>query len=423
MNKEHRTFDLCIYICALLSGLVPRYISNFKIHVVIDISMYTIVVLITWMFFVRRLIIYRKVECWIFFVWLALIIGSIWRTERWGIWMYYIDWLATAILFMQIIYKRASVKAFEMIIRGIVDALFIQLLIGLYEIGTHQYLFEVGSISARSYGNVAVSMFYNLNDYSTFVVTILPLAIYLLFRRNGLAYKAYYSFICIISCFLTLQNGSRGALLGLALIIGVILLLLVRQNRRAKMLGLIMASLAVIAIVTIPSIRNGLLSYFGALLPHKSSLSDNYRLNLIKNGFYFLRQTYGFGVGAGNLYQWLSEKAIYPIGILLFIHNWYVEIAVTFGVLFFALYAYFHTRIAVTLFKSKRTGNTFWTIDKAIFASFAAFSVVAVSSSSNIYSEWVWMYLVFVSTYAVFCRKRSIRSHQLDNQGVLSQNY
>lgn len=136
-----------------------------------------------------------------------------------------------------------------------------------------------------------------------------------------------------------------------------------------------------------------------------SGSSDIARLNLIKNGLYFLKQTYGFGVGAGNLYNWLAERSIYYIGDLRFIHNWYIEVLVTFGVVFFILYMIFHGRILHKLYSHKyRTSS----LKTSFFLSFLCFSVVSISSSSNVYSEWVWMYLVVVSLYTLSLDKNGL---------------
>ena len=403
VNKGKFTpFDICLYLCAFLAGLVPRYIQNFKIHIVIGISMFTVAVFLTCFLFVRTIKIYARIECVLFIVWMLLIVGSLWRAKRFGVWALYVDWIITAILFMQILYHRSSEKTYETVIRGIVDALFIQLVIGLYEVSAHKYLFETGGIMRRLYGNVAISMFHNLNDYATFVVTLLPFAIYLLMKSDKIAIRVYYSFICIASVFLAIRSESRGAILGLLLIACTVLFLYLRKSKKAKILCVTSAAFVVLIVLVLPSVRNAIASMIEGILLDQSGRSNDYRVNLMKNGFYFLVRTYGFGVGAGNLVQWLGEKAIYPIGDLLFLHNWYLEIAVTFGIPFFILYMYFHVKTIVSLIKHFKLQGYFWNIRNTIMISFVTFSLVCISSSSNVYSEWVWMYLVFIATFEMF---------------------
>lgn len=406
-NKQTTLFNAFLYICVLLSGLVPRYIFDFKIKAVIGISMFTIAALITWVLFVRRIKIYRHIESYFFFIWFIMIVGSVWRAQRIGVWAEYVDWIITALLFMQILYCRPDNNSFEIVIRAIVDALFIQLVIGLYEITFNRYIFEIGSVSKRLYGKVAISMFFNQNDYATFAVTILPFAIYLLIKKTGWLYKIYYSFIVAASIFLSLRSESRGAILGLILIVGTILFLWMRKSKRIKIIGFC-AVLAVIGLIAISQDLQELLqNTISAILYDNSGVSNDIRTNLIKNGLYFLKSTHGLGVGAGNLYQWLLEKTIYPVEGILLIHNWYLEIAVTFGLFLFALYMIFHVKIIISLGKNFNVKKEFWTTSNTILISFIAFSLVSISSSSNVYSEWVWMYLVFISTFVMFNKKPS----------------
>ena len=60
-NNKTTLFDAFLYICVLLSGLVPRYITTFKLHIVIGISMFTIAVIVTWLLFVRRFKVYKSI--------------------------------------------------------------------------------------------------------------------------------------------------------------------------------------------------------------------------------------------------------------------------------------------------------------------------------------------------------------------------
>lgn len=406
IKTRYALFDAFLYLCALLSGLVPRYILNFKIPIGMGVSMFTVAVMFTWMLFARRIIVYKRIECFLFIVWFLLITGAVWRAGRLGIWASYAVWITTAILFVQILYNKANANSFEIIVRAIVDALFIQLLIGLREIRTHHYYFEVGSTSPRLYGNVAISMFHNLNDYATFVVTILPFAVYLLLTRKAPLLRIYYLFICAASVFLALRSESRGAILGLALIVATVLFLFLCKPGKSRLFGTAVILLPILILLLSPIARESVFSWIEVAMSDRSGNSNQTRINLILNGLYFLRRTYGFGVGAGNLYQWFIEKAIYPIYGVYYMHNWYLEIAVTFGLAFFALYMCFHIKVIISLWKNFRKKREIWTVNNALLISFVAFSLASISSSSNVYSEWVWMYLAFIATFVLRHKKR-----------------
>lgn len=211
--KKNR-YNQMIYVIVLLACLVPRYISTLKIHLGLNFSYYTIAVVGIAVLSLRKIIIIKNLEFSFFWIWLAFIVLSVWRTEKIGVWGYYLDWVLTAILFQQIVYSFQDEDTYEYIVRAFTDALFLHLLIGIYEITAHRYLFETGNISRRLYGHVAIGMFHNLNDYATFVTTMVPFAIYR-FKSSRIIEKVYCAFLTLCSLYLIAISESRGAILTL----------------------------------------------------------------------------------------------------------------------------------------------------------------------------------------------------------------
>lgn len=389
-------YNFMIYLCVFLACFVPRYISALKIHVGINISFFTIFVFAFWILSVRGIAIINKIEYYFFGIWAVFIIASLWRSEMIGVWAYYFDWILTAILFQQILCANRDENTYKWVVYALTDALAGQLLIGLYEITAHTYLFEIGSISSKLYGTVAISMFHNLNDYVTFVATLLPFAIYRMVTGRNIIEKIYSLALIALSCYFIVISESRAALLTLILLIFAVLFVLTKRTRYFPLLvgGAILAA-CLILYADLFGIRTTIhdMLFESASV---SARSDTARINLLKNGLYFLSITYGFGVGAGNLFKWLAEKSIYYIGGLSFIHNWYAEILVTFGVIFFVIYVVFHLKVLYKLASGKYGKNLMKT---TMLISFLCFSAVSISSSSNVYSEWVWMYLVLMSVF------------------------
>ena len=396
--------NYAIYLCVFLACLVPRYISALKLHIGIDISYYTITVVLFWLLFTRRVVINKKIECVFFYIWLLYIFLSVWRAENIGIWFFYLDWILTAILFQQILIRYRDESTYEFIVKALTDSLFVHLLMGLYEITAHTYLFEVGNVARTSYGHVAIGIFHNLNDYSTFVTTMIPFAIYRFLSSYKITEKLYSLFLAITSLYLIILNGSRGAILTLMIfVLAGIVMFAKKSNKNKLIISGIICVFGVLLVFNIGNSSTFLFNLISSNTVDTNYSSDIARINLIRNGLYFLKKTYGFGVGAGNLYSWLAEKSIYNIGNLRFIHNWYVEVLVTFGVLFFVIYIFFHGKLLYKLF-SKKYGTS--QLKTTLFLSFVCFSVVSISSSSNIYSEWVWMYLVVISLFSESLEKK-----------------
>lgn len=391
-----------VFVCALLSALVPRYISTFKIHLGINISLYTIAVVLVYVLFSHRIVLYRKIESYFIVIWFLFVLSGMWRAEQIGIWGYYVDWTLTAILFAQVLYTSDRSRVFDSIIKGLLLGMLIHLFIGFIEINVlHNYFFSVSITRRIYYGRVPVSIFHNPNDYVTFLITIFPFLIYRMMQQKTYIRRGIFLFFICFALYMIVRSESRSAFFAMVLLGMAILWLAFRKSNLSKLLIIsgIIAGAAVA--LGIPRIRTRIFSVFYTNRVD-IEVADRARMNLIRNGFYFLRKTYGAGVGAGNLYKWLEERSIYPIGQLRFMHNWYIELLVTFGVVFFVLYMVFHIKIIVRLARGFNPKDRFWNLNNSILISFICFSIVSIASSSNIYSEWIWMYLIFVATYAMF---------------------
>ncbi len=412
-RKRQSTFEIAFFVCVLLACLVPRYISTFKIRIGVNISMFTIAVGIVWLIYVRKIKIYNRIESLLFGIWFLFVLFSLWRSEKIGIWTYYILWTSTALLFMQLIYKGDRSRIFDIAIYALVTGLLIHVLIGLYEITAHRYLFQVGDFSKKYYGTTAISIFHNPNDFVTFAVTILPFSIYLFYQNKGIFNKLLQILIIVLDIYLIIKSESRGGFLSVVMLLITMVVLYFKKSDKNKLISITVLILTGILLFLIPATRNILINLFSANFIDTSN-TDISRVNLIKNGLYFLRQTYGFGVGAGNIYLWLTERSIYDIGQLGFIHNWYVEILVTFGVFFFAIYMYWHIKVIVKLIRAYDRKDHFWNLHNTFLVSFIGFSIVSISSSSNVYSEWIWMYMVLVSSFCLLNYKKSRMTGKAD---------
>ena len=146
-GKNRINYNHIIYMCVFLACLVPRYIATFKIRIGINVSLYSIIVIIFWLFGKKKLTYRKTIESSFFLIWITFIMLSVWRADNIGSWAYYLLWALTALLFQQLLITYHNEDTCEYVIKALTDALFIHLLIGLYEITTHQYLFLTGNIS------------------------------------------------------------------------------------------------------------------------------------------------------------------------------------------------------------------------------------------------------------------------------------
>lgn len=401
-EKKKSFFEAFLFVCVFLACMMPRYISTFKLHVGIDISLFTMAVIFTWVWYVRKIKVYRHIESWFFVLWFVYVVVQVWRVVKVGVWGAYVDWTFTTILFIQLLYYGDRKRVFECAFRAMLCGWVLHLLIGLYEITAHRYVFGVGEFSARYYGVTPVSVFHNPNDYATFVVTVMPIAAGVLIRSRRKLSNPVLVILMGIAVVLVLRGESRAGFLTMLLFLAGIVYLYWRKSAKNKVITFLGVVAALAVCLTVAPVRQYIVNILQNNSIDAESGTDTARLNLIRNGLYFLKETHGFGVGAGNLYYWLTEKSIYYIGGLAFIHNWYVELLVTFGVLFFAFYAFLHGKIIVKLVRGYRKDEGFFNLNNTLLISFVGFTLMSISSSSNIYSEWVWMYLALSATFCMY---------------------
>ncbi len=404
-KKETSMYNTAVFIMALLSSLVPRYISTFKIPLGINISFYTIAVVLAFLVYLRKLHVYNKIECLFIIIWFIYIALSIFRAEIYGVWAYYFVWSLTSVLFAQILYLNNDDRIYKNIIDGLLVGLLIHLIIGLYEITAHRYLFEVSIVDDRDYyGKVPVSIFINPNDYVTYIITVFPFLLLRMAQAKKIFKQGLLAGINMLCFYMIVRSGSRSAFYTMILLGIAIVWLIYKKSFINKLFIFCLITSGIAIFLLVPVIRQSLLSAFNNNRIDTGH-TDHTRYNLIMNGLYFLKKTKGMGVGPGNLKLWLRERSIYPIRVE-YMHNWYVELLVTFGIPFFILYLIFHLGIVIKLIKRFDINDSIWNMNNAMLVSFVSFSVVSIASSSNVYSEWIWMYLVFISTYVLQMRKK-----------------
>ena len=121
--------------------------------------------------------------------------------------------------------------------------------------------------------------------------------------------------------------------------------------------------------------------------------SDAVRMNLIRNGLVFLKETFGFGVGTGNADYWMQTEPVYYVRGFTNMHNWWVEILTNYGILLFVLYILFYCYLFYSLYrKYKESENMQRKRMCLLFMAFmGAFLVGSISSSSNWGKEWLWV--------------------------------
>jgi teichuronic acid biosynthesis protein TuaE len=146
----------------------------------------------------------------------------------------------------------------------------------------------------------------------------------------------------------------------------------------------------------------------------QSETSDKIRLNLIKNGLVFLKDTFFLGTGTGNLEYWMSNYSVYYVGTVKNMHNYWFEILSTFGILVFISYIYFYSRLFIENIKTlkiTRKNTSMYKIAIVFISLQLSFILASISSSSNISSEWLWLYWGIIISFVNIIKSKNYVSY------------
>lgn len=332
------------------------------------------------------------------FIWIIYAFFSLAWVKDYNAWMRTLFFLFIGLLSYIIISKYLKSK-FDILLafRLIFIMILIHNLLGWYEIYTNNYIFlSIDRIAKYTRLNHPVSTFGNTNDYATFMLFSVWVSYICLINAKNIISKFIYISLIISSVLLLISTSSRANLLGVIL---SMMLFIVLSMKRKKTRNISLALLGIVFLIVLlnpESIKSLFISINENLNINFSSQSgsDFVRINLIKNGLFFLISTLGFGVGAGNIEYWMSHKAMYNTGGVLNIHNWWLEILVGYGVVIFIMYIVFYFKLFRSfyrIFKYSRS-KVDMSMSLGIMCFMIGYVIGSISSSSNISSEWLWVF-------------------------------
>jgi len=288
-------------------------------------------------------------------------------------------------------------------------------IIGWSEVLTGSYLFELEKAAIYGIHNMPVSSMYNTNDFAT-ALALSAFYFYCVWKISKFRILKLSSFIFMSSSFiLVLWTRSRANIFGL--FIGFAVLFFINKKNLLKniikILLVVVVALFAGNLFLPEALKNTILE---SLLPDTTTLSfstggsDHIRMNLIKNGFYFLVRTLFLGTGAGGVEHWMNEEAIYETAHIVNMHNWWMEILTGYGIFVFIGYLIFYFKLMYDMFKiykSKHSNKK----DKIIASSFLAilcwYTIASISSSSNMANQIIWMFFAMAIAFQGICSKYS----------------
>ena len=283
-------------------------------------------------------------------------------------------------------------------------AIVVHNVLGWYEVITHNYLFapqERLAIfrSTRQYYPVTTML--NQNDLALVLIFGICLSIMFMSVSRKTYLKLFHFIILISNISLVMLTDSRLGIVGMIISLLCFAIFMIPRKVKRYIIG-IGSALVAISVIVLPHVYLKMAEYLsdikGLDFANATVSSDAVRLNLIRNGLYYLKETWGFGVGTGNVDYWLQVEPVYYVRGFSNMHNWWVEILTNFGVIIFLLYIIFYISLLYSLYKKNKTTRSFKLkmIYISLLSFMAAYSIASMSSSSNWGKEWLWILWAFV---------------------------
>ncbi len=277
-------------------------------------------------------------------------------------------------------------------------------LMGWYELIAKNYFFlEESLVIYYRHFRYPVSIFGNTNDFATFLLISIFILYTCMQNAKSRLMKYFYIVMIISSVVLLYMTSSRANMLGLIIAFAVLVWMNL-YNKKTQMLVFIVFLLLCILIAMKPELLEKAFSMIGKTFYfNKEKVTDsvNIRMNLLKNGGIFLIDTFGMGTGAGNVGYWMANASIYDTNGITDIHNWWMEILTGYGITIFVLYIMFYVLLFRSCYIKYKMAIT--RIDKTVSLCFlcclAGYVIGGISSSSNISSEWLWVFWSIVIAY------------------------
>lgn len=364
------------------------YIYPFQLYINFIISFLLICILIAKnynnKFFLKELMNSYNVLLIIWIIWGGL--SFIWSASTGG-WINHMMILVTAFGYSASVPSLLKDKQFLPQLKlFLFITIVINLCIGLLEVNLGRYFFTLNQSNILTYKTMEypVSFFYNPNDFAVFIsFGVVFLTNYKVqFKSNFKTF--FFSIVKIllisISIYLMFKAQSRLSIIATGLGLTFSFYFLIKKNYLKILtlsIGLIIIGFVIVGFEDIILIIGGQL---------ENDDSANIRINLIKNGIEFLKEYYYLGIGAGNTKYYLTYFSNYPVLNYNDMHNWWIEILVSYGIPFFSIYILFYLKM---LFTSLNKRNIILDY-KYFFIWLIVFILASMTSSSAFQYIWLW---------------------------------
>ena len=285
----------------------------------------------------------------------------------------------------------------------------VSLAVGLLEIATDFRLSTSGLVGRDlRYQWAATSIFYNQNDFATYIALWLPFLLVTPFLSRSVPALVAAAVGAVVSVICLLYTGSRTNLLALGLAVPSVLASLALRrghNSSWRQWTLGIALILAVSCTAFVGMRGGLP---GAPLPAvgvqhwrfdtlgaemgAGTGSGGTRIMLVEGGLDVAKSSRLLGVGPGNAENYLRQLP--GLDSTYNLHNWWLEVLVDGGLLVFLGYLLFYAALLYGLFlAATRSGQTLLVFAaSALSAALMGYILGSLSPSSAIHFTPMWIH-------------------------------
>ncbi|OIK10462.1 hypothetical protein BIV60_21100 [Bacillus sp. MUM 116] len=250
------------------------------------------------------------------------------------------------------------------------------------------------------------AVFFNQNDFATFLTISFSFYVAAAKNSRNVWIKTSTILLGLLCVYIIYLTESRASLLGI--FAGLLFYLFIHLPSFLKKVTITigLVAMALCSLILFDKVSN----MFAANDVHSSNVV---RLNLLKSAFHYLLDSFGFGVGAGNISYYLKNESIYDTNHVVEVHNWLVEILGNFGIFVFLGYLITYVYLFYCLYKAFRKTKD-WKekgIIEACMIGQIAFLISSISPSSvsNLYFHWVFLGFVIATLNVYKNKNRKIK--------------
>lgn len=280
----------------------------------------------------------------------------------------------------------------------IATAIFIA--IAIWEVVTGMHLTSSGEQERP--GIYPRAVFWNPNDFATFLCLALPFMFCLLHQIKGTVSRVSVVILMLASMVFIVKDTSRANIIA-SVIGGAAILLIPGVTRRFKSIFMVLLVAGVVFLAAFTLFNSYVTPrlYIISTLPEQITSisgaddSTTIRMDLIRNGLSFLQDSHYLGVGPGGFEYWMTERPVYYTAGIINAHNWWVEMLVNYGVVLFLIFVVFYVGLLSGLLRVFRRSQdqALKGVSLAAFVALLEFPVASMSSSGLIRNYSVWLLL------------------------------